>query len=328
MRVFKTTVAASAFVLAAGLSAAAAQEFVLAHGANPGNPRYDAANLFADLVEQYSGGAMTVSVAPSATLGDDAEMLTSVNAGVIEMTANSQGPLAQFIPEAGALGLPFLFAELPDAWEVLDGPVGDELNALANAQGFEIITWWDNGIRNVTHVSQAIETPADLEGMRIRTPQDRATIDAFEALGAAPSPLAWSELPTALRNGTFEGQENPLTNIYSARLHEITPFISMTGHKYEGTPIVANLGWWQGLSDAERDIVSRAATAAGWYQRGRSLIDGRALEAVMAEEGATVVQVDPAPFQEATAGVYDVWREELGDFVTRLQDASAEAATE
>ena len=324
----RTLPAALAVALAVGASPAAADEFVFAHGANPGNPRYDAALLFAELVEQYSDGALTVSVTPSAVLGDDAEMLTSVNAGIIEMTANSQGPLAQFIPEAGALGLPFLFDGLPAAWAVLDGPVGEELNELANAQGFEIVTWWDNGIRNVTHVSQAIETPADLEGMRIRTPQDRSTIDAFQALGAAPSPLAWSELPTALRNGVFDGQENPLTNIYSARLHEITPFISMTGHKYEGTPVIASLAWWEGLSDAERDAVSRAAHDAGWYQRGRSLIDGQNLEAVLAEEGATIVQVDRAPFVEATAGVYDAWRGELGDFVTRLQEAAATAAGE
>ena len=159
----KTLLAGSvAAALVAGASAATAQEFVLAHGSNPGNPRYDAANMFADLVEQYSGGAMTVSVAPSATLGDDAEMLTSVLTGVIEMTANSQGAYSQIVPEAGALGLPFLFDELPVAWTVLDGPVGDELNELSRAQGFEVVTWWDNGIRNVTHVSQSIDTPADI----------------------------------------------------------------------------------------------------------------------------------------------------------------------
>ena len=311
--------------LLAGTSIASAQEFVLAHGSNPGNPRYDAANLFAVLVEQYSGGEMSVSVAPSASLGDDAEMLTSVLAGVIEMTANSQGAYSQIVPEAGALGLPFLFNELPVAWQVLDGPIGDELNELSRAQGFEVVTWWDNGIRNVTHTSQSIDTPADIEGMQIRTPPSRSTVALFEALGASPSPLAWSELPTALRNGVFDGQENPLTNIHSARLHEITPYISMTRHKYEGTPVVANAAWWDGLSDEQRDIISRAAADAGWYQRGRSFDDDERLIPILEAEGATITYPELEPFVDATMVVYDEWEAELGGFVVRLREAAVAA---
>ena len=282
--------------------------------------------MFAALVEQYSGGAWTVNVAASATLGDDAEMITSVQAGVINMTANSQGAFSQVIPEVGALGLPFLFAELPAAWAVLDGPIGEELDGLAREHGMVILGWWDNGIRHITHVEAHMVTPADIEGMKIRTPPDRATIDAFEALGANPAPLAWSELPTALRNGTFEGQENPLTNIYSARLHEITPYISLSAHKYEGTPIIASLDWWDGLSDEERAIIQRAVTEAGWYQRGRSMIDAVTLVATLESEGAQFAEVDTEAFKAATAGVYDAWQAELGDFVTRLRAAADEAA--
>ncbi len=318
---------ASALALAAGIAApAAADEIVFTHGANPGNPRYDAADMFAALVEQYSGGAWTVNVAPSATLGDDAEMITSVQAGVINMTANSQGAFSQVVPEVGALGLPFLFAELPAAWAVLDGPIGEELDGLAREHGMVILGWWDNGIRHITHVEAHMATPADIEGMKIRTPPDRATIDAFEALGANPAPLAWSELPTALRNGTFEGQENPLTNIYSARLHEITPYISLSAHKYEGTPIIASLDWWDGLSDDERAVIQRAVTEAGWYQRGRSMIDAVTLVATLESEGAQFAEVDTEAFKAATAGVYDAWQAELGDFVSRLRAAADEAA--
>lgn len=322
------TLTAAAVVALGTASAAQSAEFVLAHGSNPGNPRYDAADMFAALVEQYSDGAMTVNVAPSATMGDDAEMLTSAQAGVIEMTANSQGAFSQIVPEAGALGLPFLFAELPAAWEVLDGPIGDELDALTQERGLKIVTWWDNGIRHITHVDKAIQTPADIEGMKIRTPPSPSTLDLFEAVGANPAPLAWSELPTALRNGTFAGQENPLTNIYSARLHEITPHISMSAHKYEGTPVLASLSWWEGLSDEEQAIVQRAADEAGWYQRGRSMIDAVKLVDVLKEEGAQFHEVDIEAFTQATASVYDKWEGELGDFVPRLREAAQEAAVE
>ena len=205
---------------------------------------------------------------------------------------------------------------------MLDGPIGDELNDLAQAKGYFIVAWWDNGIRNISHVSKAIKTPDDVKGMKIRTPADKSTLDAFKALGANPAPLAWSELPTALRAGTFEGQENPLTNIYSAKLHEITPYIALSAHKYESTPVVAGLTWWKGLSQADRKMIKDAAVQSGWYQRGRSMVDAVKLVDVLKKEGAKFTKVDTAAFQKATASVYDLWAKDLGDFVKRLRAAA------
>jgi len=192
---------------------AQADEVIFAHGNNPGNPRYIAAEKWAELFTACTGGKHTVNVAPSATMGDDVEMLTSTTAGVIQVTANSQGAMSQIVPEIGLLGLPFLFKDLPTAWKVLDGDVGKMLDERAQTAGLKIIGFWDNGIRNISHVSKNVPEPADLAGMKIRTPPDQMTIDIFSALGAAPAPLAWSELPTALQSGVFDGQENPLVNI-------------------------------------------------------------------------------------------------------------------
>ncbi len=313
-----TLVMVAAVLLAAQVQA---EEIVFAHGANPGNPRYDAANMFAELVSIYCPD-LTVKVAPSATMGDDAEMLTSASAGVIEMTANSQGPMAQIVPEVGMLGLPFLFSGLPNAWAVLDGDIGKIIDEKAQKANLKVITFWDNGIRHVTHVSKFIATPADIKGMKIRAPPDQVTLDIFKALGANPAPLAWSELPTALRAGTFDGQENPLTNIYSAKLHEITPYITLTGHKYEGTPIVAGLGWWKSLSKKQQSCIETAAKEAGWYQRGRSLMDNANLQNVMEKEGAKFKSVDQKAFADATASVYTKYEKEIGDFVGKLKKAA------
>lgn len=298
-----------------------AQEVIFAHGANPGNPRYDAANMFASLVPTCSD--LAVKVAPSATMGNDAEMLTSAAAGVIQMSANSQGPMAQIVPEVGMLGLPFLFKDLPSAWTVLDGKIGQMIDDKAQKAGLKVITFWDNGIRNITHVSKFIATPADVKGMKIRTPPDQVTLDIFKALGANPAPLAWSELPTALRAGTFDGQENPLTNIYSAKLHDITPYITLSGHKYEGTPIVAGLGWWNSLSSGQQACISNSAKEAGWYQRGRSLMDNVRLQSVMEKEGAKFKTVDQKAFADATVSVYDKYQKQFGDFVVELKKAAA-----
>lgn len=300
-----------------------ADEIIFAHGANPGNPRFDAAEMFADLVPACTGGETTVNVAPSATMGNDVEMLTSVSAGVIQMSANSQGPLAQIVPEVGMLGLPFLFEDLPSVWGVLDGEVGEMIDQKAQNAGLKVLTFWDNGIRHVSHVSKNVPTPADLEGMQIRTPSDEVTIATFEALGASPAPLAWSELPTALQSGVFEGQENPLTNIYSAKLHEITPYITLTGHKYESTPVVASMAWWSGLDEETQGCIETAAKSAGWYQRGLSLSQGKNLRETMEAEGATFAEVeDRQAFIDATASVYEQYEDQFGELISALREAT------
>ncbi|MFV0359429.1 TRAP transporter substrate-binding protein [Tropicimonas sp.] len=311
-------------LLGATLLAGAAQadEIIFAHGENPGNPRFLAAEKWAELFTACTGGASTVNVAPSATMGDDAEMLTSAAAGVIQVTANSQGPMAQIVPEFGMLGLPFLFNDLPTAWAVLDGEVGEMLDQRAQNAGLKVIGFWDNGIRNVTHLKKNVSEPADLKGMKIRTPPDQMAVDIFEALGAAPAPLAWSELPTALQSGVFDGQENPLVNIYTAKIHEITPYVTMTGHKYETTPVVAGLVWWSGLDEATQACALEATAEAGKLQRQMVLDSDTDLRPKMEAEGAIFADADRDAYRAATASVYDKYAAQYPELVAALRQAA------
>lgn len=312
--------ALAATTMVAGTANAA--EVIFAHGANPGNPRFVAAEKWAELYAQCSGD--TVNHAPSGTMGDDVEMLTSATAGVIQVSANSQGAMSQIVPEIGLLGLPFLFNDLPSAWKVLDGEVGDMLDQRAQNAGLKILGFWDNGIRNVTHLSKNVSSPEDLKGMKIRTPPDQMTVDIFEALGAAPAPLAWSELPTALQSGVFDGQENPLTNIYSAKIHEITPYVTLTGHKYESTPVVAGLAWWSTLDQAHQDCAVQATAEAGKLQRELSQEGDVSLPAKMEAEGSKFAEADKAAYKAATASVYEKYAASYPELVKALQEATAQ----
>ena len=318
----KTTLAAILATTTMLTGAAQADEVIFAHGANPGNPRFVAAEKWAELFTECTGGEHTVNHAPSATMGNDVEMLTSATAGVIQVTANSQGAMSQIVPEIGLLGLPFLFADLPTAWTVVDGDVGELLDARAQEAGLKVLGFWDNGIRNVTHVSKNVPSPSDLEGMKIRTPPDQMTVDIFEALGAAPAPLAWSELPTALQSGVFDGQENPLTNIYSAKLHEITPYVTMTGHKYESTPVVAGLAWWSGLDESTQSCLLTATAEAGELQRQLSLEGDETLPPKMEADGAIFAEADKQAYREATASVYDKYAADYPEMVDALRKAA------
>lgn len=302
--------------------AAQADEVIFAHGSNPGNPRYVAAEKWAEHFTECTGGEHSVNVAPSATMGDDAEMLTSATAGVIQVTANSQGAMSQIVPEIGLLGLPFLFKDLPTAWTVLDGEVGDMIDQRAQNAGLKVLGFWDNGIRNITHLEKHVSEPGDLSGMQIRTPPDQMTIDIFEALGASPAPLAWSELPSALQSGVFDGQENPLVNIYSAKLHEITPYVTLTGHKYESTPVVAGLAWWSGLDEATQRCVLEATAEAGQMQRQMVQASDDELRPKMEAEGATFAEADKAAYQAATQSVYDKYAADYPELVAALRKAA------
>jgi len=194
---FIASVIAAAAV--AVMQSASAAELIVGTNGKPGNPRVTAAEMFGALLAQSSKGRHTVKVAHSASLGDDRQMLKSVRLGTMHITVNSDGPVAEIVPDLNAFGLPYLFSDLTQAWEVLDGPIGDSIAAKLEAKGYVVLAWWDNGIRKITHVSKPIAHPDDIKGMKIRTPQSQVTIDAFRALGANPAPLAFSELPAAAR---------------------------------------------------------------------------------------------------------------------------------
>jgi len=299
---------------------ARAEHIIFAHGANPGNPRYLAAEKWADYAETCMSEPHSISIAPSALMGDDIEMLASLIAGAIQVSANSQGPLAQIVPEVGLLGLPFLFKDSETAWRVLDGKFGHVLDVIANKHGYKILGYWDNGIRHISHVSKTVENPSDLKGMHIRTPPDLMAIRIFKALDAIPRTLAFSKLPWALKTGEVEGQENPLTNIYSSHIHKITPYITLTGHKYEATPVVVSLDWWVALSKKKQDCLKDATKVAGKYQREISKNENKVLYSRMVKEGVVFAEADRAAYIERTKKIYDVYAKKFPDVFKLLMN--------
>lgn len=294
------------------------------HGAAAGNPRSIAAEKFAALVKEKSGGAIEVTVAGAEQLGNDVAMLTSLRTGVLGISANSQGPSSAVVPEMAALGLPFLFADASSAVKVVSGKVGETLKTKFEAVGIVPIAWWDNGIRHITNSKRAIAKPDDLKGLKIRTPADPMTIDIFQALGAGTAQIAFSELYVALQQGVVDGQENPLTNIASSKLFEVNKFISLSAHKWESTPVLMSKLIWARLDAKAKEIVSQAAAEAGQLQVSLSNdANAKLLGEFKANTAVSVNEVDRAAFQQATASVYDKWAQKpFGAFVKELRAAA------
>jgi tripartite ATP-independent transporter DctP family solute receptor len=297
----------------------AQQKLVLGHGAAPGNPRHEASVFFANKVKEKSAGKIEIQVAPSAQLGDDAAMVTALRSGTLDISANSQGTVSNVVPEYAAFGMPFLFSSLNAAWKVLDGPLGNELAKKSEEKGLVVLGYWDNGIRHMSNSKKAILKPEDLKGMKMRTPPDAVTVDIMKSVGADPQQIAFSELYVALQQGVVDGQENPLMNIHASKLYEVNKFISLTGHKYEMTPLLISKRTWDKLGAADRKILQDAAKEATALQRKLSAEADSKLVAQLKAAGVKVDTVNQAPFAKATESVVSKWYSSpIGDYVKKV----------
>jgi tripartite ATP-independent transporter DctP family solute receptor len=303
--------------------ASAATTLTLGHGAAPGNPRTVAADKFAELVAQKTEGRITINVAGSETLGSDAAMLTSLRTGALDLTANSQGAVSALVPELAVLGLPFLFEDADKAVTVLDGPVGAALEARFQTVGIVPLGYWNNGIRHLSNSKRAVKTPAEVAGLKVRTPADPMTIDIFQALGASTEQIAFGELYVALQQGVVDGQENPLVNIASSKLYEVNKFISLTAHKWESTPFLMSQIAMARIG-GDLDAVKEAAKEAGELQRALSTkATEETLAAFKANSAIEVNDVDREAFVAATKSVADTWKaKEFGAFVSEVEAAA------
>ncbi len=297
----------------------------LGHGTAPGNPRSVAADRMAAQLRERSQGRIELRVAGSSQLGDDLAMLTGLRTGTLDMSVNSQGPVSTVAPELAAFGLPFLFSTNQAAYRVIDGPMGQEIARKLETVGLISLGFWDNGIRHITNSKRPIQVPADLRGLKIRTPADSATIDTFQALGAATQQINFSELYVALQQGVVDGQENPLANIHSGKLHEVNRFISLSGHKWECSPFVASRIAWGRLSEADRKLISEVAREA--TEHNRQLMqetDLRLLAEYRANPAVSLNEAEQSQFRAVTAPVLDKWEQRpIGGFVKRLRAAAA-----
>ncbi|MCX8003931.1 MAG: TRAP transporter substrate-binding protein [Burkholderiaceae bacterium] len=318
-RIFALAPLAVALALAAGSAAAQQIKLTLGHGAAVGNPRHEAAVKFAEVLKQKSNGRIEVQVSPSAQLGDDAAMVTALRTGALDISANSQGAVANTVPEYAAFGMPFLFSSLPQAWKLLDGPLGQELAKKTEDKGMVVLGYWDNGIRHMTTSKKPILKPEDLKGLKMRTPPDAVTVDIMQALGAEAQQIKFAELYVALQQGVVDGQENPLMNIHASKLYEVQKFISLTGHKYEMTPFLMSKRTWDRLSEADRKLVREAAAEATALQRKLSQEADEKLIVDLKGRGVQIDTVDKAAFEKATVKVEEKWvAGPIGDYVKKV----------
>ncbi len=302
---------------------AQAVKLTLGHGAAIGNPRHEAAVKFAEVAKARSGGRIEVQVAPSAQLGDDAAMVTALRTGALDMSANSQGAVANAVPEYAAFGMPFLFSNAASAFKLLDGPLGKELADKSAEKGLILLGSWDNGIRQMTNGKRPITKVEDMKGLKMRVPPDATLVDIMKSLGAESQQIKFAELYVALQQGVVDGQENPLVNIHASKLYEVQKHLALTNHQFQMTPFLMSKRSWDKLSDADKKAVQEAAAEATALQRKLSQEADDKLLADLKAKGVQVTTPDKAAFAKATADVTDKWLAgPIGPFVKKVVTAA------
>ena len=267
-----------------------------------------AAEKWQEVVEAETDGRYVFRHFPSSGLGGEREVIEGVQLGTVEATIVSSGTLSNFVPETGVFDIPFLFRDLAHARAVLDGPIGQEILAKFDDVGLVALAWGEQGFRHITNNRNAIAGPADVAGLKLRTMENPTHITAFEALGAAPTPMAWPEVIGALQQGTIDGQENPLSVITSAKLSEVQKYLTLSGHVYSPAMLLVSKQLWDGMSEEDQEIFRNAASEAVTAMRG--FVDDVETSGVaqLKEAGMDVGELSAeqkAMFQNALGGAYE-----------------------
>ena len=284
----------------------------LGHAVAPEHPYHLGAVKFAELVAQRTGNKVKIDVYPSTQLGNERDMVEGLQLGTIDLVVTSTGPLGGFVPKMFVVDLPFLFRDREHAYKVLDGPIGREIFEAFSAKGIKGLAFWENGFRQITNNVRPIEKPEDLKGIKIRTMENKVHLASFRAFGASPTPMAWSEVYTALQQKTIDAQENPIAIIYYQKIYEVQKYLALTGHFYSPTPLLMSLKAYLALPKDIQKIMDDAAIECATYERNL-LRDSEAKQiAELKAKGMQVTMPNKKPFRDAAASVYKEFENQFG----------------
>jgi len=234
----------------------------------------------------------------------------------------TNGPVANFVGEMAVFELPFLFPSPEAAYGVLDGPIGQELLDKLSEVNLKGLAYAERGFRNLTNSEREVNSPEDLDGLRIRVMENPVYVDTFRELGANAIPMAWTEALTAMQQGTIDGQENPVNVIHSFKLNETQGYMTLSRHTYAPAIFVMGMPAWSKLPEAAQDVLADAAQEAAEHERKVNADMESGQLADLRKAGMTINDTpDIAAFQSAVAPIYEKYGEQFGEYLPRIQEA-------
>ncbi len=271
-------------------------------------PRGDPLNImlrtFAEVLEARVGDGVSIELFDSGALGDEIAQMELVRAGEVDVVPMGSD-VVEIDKKFAVFDMPFLFADRDTAQKSLDGGLGRMLtDSLRDTTGLETLAFGELGFRVISNNVRPIYTPADLKGLKLRTPGSKTRIMAFQELGASPTPMNLGEVYLALQQGALDGQENPLSVVKEFSFFEVQKYVSLTRHVYTPITLVMNGKKWATLSPAFQKEVVTAAMAAATETRRQSAASDASLVATFEAAGVKVNEADIDAFKAVTGPIY------------------------
>ncbi|MEE0673287.1 MAG: C4-dicarboxylate TRAP transporter substrate-binding protein [Enterocloster sp.] len=286
---------------------------------NPGEPMDIACQKWKELIEEKSGGNMTVELFPSSQLGSKDDLMDQMIAGEAVITTGSAGYFAdRGAPDMGITFGPYMFENWDQLDKVLASDWWKKQCGLLEENGLKVLTSWHFGERH-TMTTKPVQSAADFKGMKIRVPGNKIQVKGFEILGAAPIPMALGEVYTSLQQGTIDGLENPLSTLYAGKYQEVAKYLILDGHIKDFTSWACGNTFFNSLTPEQQEILVSSAEEAGVLNN--ELAEKAHAEALenMKKEGVTVTEPDFEELREATKDFYElddfksIWSADLYD---------------
>lgn len=293
-------------VLGLGVAAAAQAEEIelkFGHVAAPGSLFEASTNEFAKQVNEQLAGKVKVTVFGSSQLGKDSELLQKLKLGTVDFSLPST-VMSTVSDDFGLFEMPYLVKSRDHMKRIETEIFWPKIAPTVEEKGYKILAVWENGFRHITNNARPINKPEDLQGIKLRTPKGEWRVKMFQSYGANPTPMAFSEVFTALKTGVIDGQENPLAQIYSAKFQEVQKYLSMTGHVYTPAYVTVGTKRWEKLPEDVRSEIERIAKETqGFVYETAAEMDNDLLTKLK-EGGVTVNEADKDAFIAASDSIY------------------------
>lgn len=320
---FSKKLAATGLVVASlMIGTAAAQTVLRSSDTHPdGYPTVEAVKHFGELVKERTNGRYSVEVFHSAQLGQEADTIEQVRAGVIDLNRVSMGPFNGLIPETTVPSLPYVFRSVDHARKVMTGPIGDEILAAFEPHGLIGLAFYDGGARSFYNREKPINSAEDLKGMKFRVMQSDIFVDMVDALGASATPMPYGEVYSGIETGVIDGAENNFPSYDTAKHSEVAKHYSLDEHLIVPEVLVMSKTSWDKLTPEDQAVFKQAAkdsVARQWELWDAQVAKSRA---VVEAAGSQITTPDKQPFIDAMKPVYDkhVTDPKLQDLVERIR---------
>ncbi len=250
-------------------SSAMAADYTLkfSHVVSDNTPKGKAARFFEQRLEELSAGKIDVQVYPSSQLYKDNAVLKAIRLNSVQMAAPSFSKFGKIVPQLALFDLPFIFRDAKHLHDVQDGEVGQALKDKVTAKGIVALNYWDNAFKQLSSNKNALTMPADAQGQKFRIMSSKVLEAQFHAVGANPQMMPFSEVYSGLQQGVIDAAENPISNIYTKKFHEVQKYLTVSNHGYLGYLVVMSKKFWNSLPADLQANVTQAMNEATEKER-------------------------------------------------------------